>query len=450
MKQKKILIYSHQGTACIDLRIQSQAVFLKNMGYKVLVLDKNPFGKYDDRLYKQHNVNIKPIYVKSSLILKALRYANAGRRLVARKLRSVRYPISMICLVVTILSEALYLVAILFYVAILRPILQLILYNAPFYNPYDSYYKTILRGIKDFAPDVIIARDISGNAAFYKQKIDPSVVIINDLHEIFYLQGESVNLIAKFVQEEDFKYTNGIICVNDLIADKYYNTWKSRGLAVPIPNVICNQMLENMQSPQFKTTEKVNFLYHGGYSRMRNSAIYLINIWDKLDKKAVLNIRLLNYTTADSQYLLEEVHKTKSFAEKRIVILETTFGGVEQEVVSTIDMFDVGIDDTAVHMDNQYRLASANRLSTYLHSGLALMTTNGLFSSYIVNKSQAGVVFDYQNPDDMIEKINNLCQNPEQLLQMRKNAYNFAKTEFNYEVYGKNLVEMIEKLSTKI
>ena len=97
----------------------------------------------------------------------------------------------------------------------------------------------------------------------------------------------------------------------------------------------------------------------------------------------------------------------------KIVFLNPIHGGITKEIQNTMKEFDVGIIISLVKQT--------------------------------VQEANAGICFG-ESEEDIISKVNYLCEHPEELKQMKINAYKFAKETFNYDNYGKSLIKMIENI----
>jgi glycosyltransferase involved in cell wall biosynthesis len=396
---KKILIYSIHGTAKIDYRIISQAVFLKNSGYDVSILE----------LFTDIHSNTK-IYEDEGIEYHTLKL-NFFERILFRNMQSFKNK---------------------FYREITRAIQKLFID----FNIKEKVKGKVAIFLDDLKPDIIISRDIS---SYLPEKFK----IINDLHEVFYFQGKKILSKLKEIQDSDLSFTKGIICVTPQIGANFYNKFFEEGRGIVIPNAPYGKLLPKML-PNFKVNSKIRFLIHGSFIKSREAVtLRFIENFSKLNVNAILYLRFLdknaNVMDLEKQY-------AKQIADGKIVFLDPVRDGIFSEVESMTNNFDVGVITVDTSLSPQYNICSPNRLGTYLHSGMAILHNSSLFINQIVTESSSGIMFDEGKEEDIAAKIQYLCDNPEKLMKMKENSYNFAKKSFNYENYGKALIKMIESI----
>ena len=448
MKNIKIVVYSSNGTSNIDLRIISQYNFLKLHFSDVKLIEEKPdlFNNKKESFFKKiyklfFSLKGLILYFHKKICKKFIYFhKKICEKFIYLKTRKIAI-LLLICKALLIMPT--YVIYKIIKKLFLKMVNIVDKINNKFYVD-----NTIKRQLKIFDPNIIITRDMHTDNLLCYKKENPKTIFINDLHEIWYWQQKEINLKLKEKQEMWLKTCNGIITVNDYVYNDYYTFIKNH---VSIPNCHYNELFQNIKKPNFHTNpNKVKFIINGGFWKERDGIIYeIIKLWNEVDGKAILYLRLLD--THDKKKLYNKILQMQDSPIKsgRIVFLDPIIGNLEAEMDSIINQYDVGFITIDKTLSPLYNIASPNRLSTYLHSGLALLGADSKFCNDIITESQAGEIFKMQTQEDkdnFVMQINNLINNPDKIMQMKKNAYNFAKTKFNYKNYGKNLVTMIEKL----
>ena len=394
---KKVLILSISGTSLIDYRIISQAIFLKQNGFDVTVLELSfPISENSTI----NNINF--IYIEKSLCFKFIeKFSNIKNKIIREILRPIK-----------------------------RIANKLIIYISIIY---------LKRTLKNYKPNVIISRDITPHLSL----INEDIIIVNDLHEVYYYQTAEMRKDLKNIQDQSLSRTSFIINVTPQIAQSFYKDFWDKNKSIIIPNAPLLSLLQPT-APTFAKSEKVRFLIHGAYIKNRDVVTKKILLsFAKAPENAILYVRFLNQNHTDVVCLREEVLKIDT--QKKIIFLDPIQSGIAKEVESMIDNFDVGIISLDAKLAPQYNMASPNRLGTYIHAGLAVISSQSDFVAETIKSANCGLIYE-QNK--ILDCINYLCQNPNTVIEMRKAAFTFAKSTFNYDNYGRQLLERLNSMPT--
>ncbi len=416
---KKVVICSRHGTCYMDYRIVSQAVFLKNSGFDVTVLESyHKILSKRNTLYEENGIPVieAPQAPKIGGLVKLLGLG----KIMQKGFKEIR-------------PKA------------LREILRLVGFHKIMQKILDKRSKVLdifpLKELEIIKPDFIITRDLLDKATIKYKMENPEVKIIADLHEVYYFQSGYVNKALKSLQDEELKHASHIINVTPQIAQTYYQHFLDESRAIIIPNAPSLALIPD-RKPQFTPftqNQKVKFLCHGYYIEKRDVKVFnLIKDFIKYSPNHFeLYLRFGNQT-----HDIEELktYCQKSDAKERIFFLDSV-EGIYTEIDSMIDNYDIGISFLTTELGGQYTMASPNRFGTYTHAGLAILTNESLFMGEIVKEKNLGLVTQNDNFKEAMEFIAN---NPEKVLEWRQNAYNFAKESFNYEFYGKELIKLLK------
>ncbi|MBI2190642.1 MAG: glycosyltransferase [Planctomycetes bacterium] len=91
-----------------------------------------------------------------------------------------------------------------------------------------------------------------------------------------------------------------------------------------------------------------------------------------------------------------------------------------------------------------YRFACPNKLSQYLHAGLAILTNALPYVQEVVEDGRCGYVYDSVRPGSLPAALEEILADEVRLQQCRTNALEFARTRFNWQVQGRRLMDLYE------
>ena len=106
---------------------------------------------------------------------------------------------------------------------------------------------------------------------------------------------------------------------------------------------------------------------------------------------------------------------------------------------------DVGIAPI-IPICKSYYYTLPNKLMEYIQGGLAVCVSNLPDMSNIVNQYKTGVIFDINNPNDLIANLNHLLSNKQQLAEYKKASQQAAK-ELNWSIEKQKLEKIYRLLS---
>ncbi len=190
--------------------------------------------------------------------------------------------------------------------------------------------------------------------------------------------------------------------------------------------------------PRERTPGVVRFLFQGNFALHRGIE-EVIETWAKLgDSRAILLLRgphcLLRDDAMELAAALGVLGKTVRFLEPVS----------EDELVSAAREADVGlVPYKPVSLNHRY--ACPNKLSQYLHAGLAVLTNELDYVKSIVEKYECGLSYRSSEPETLIRAVRRFLNEPEFLAECRKNALAGSKASFNWQVEGATFTNLYQK-----
>jgi len=92
-----------------------------------------------------------------------------------------------------------------------------------------------------------------------------------------------------------------------------------------------------------------------------------------------------------------------------------------------------------------FTLNLPNKPIEYLSSGLPILSSIDGILGKTIRENRCGIVYDPDNPEELIEIVKNLYKNPGKLKQMSKNARQLYRKKFVAEKVYKEMVEYLEE-----
>jgi len=117
-----------------------------------------------------------------------------------------------------------------------------------------------------------------------------------------------------------------------------------------------------------------------------------------------------------------------------------------RELLTYAASADVGVEPTQGNCLS-YRYALGNKLFEYLMAGLPIAVSDQPHRRQIVERYGVGKVFDEKDPRSIARAIDRIVSDEERHQEMRHQARQAAREEFNWEVQGKKLIKAYSGLA---
>ncbi len=277
-------------------------------------------------------------------------------------------------------------------------------------------------------PQLIICHDLFALPAAVRLKKHYGCALIYDSHE-YWAEAElnpafGLKNYIQFREGQLIKQVNTVITVNPQIAGLLQKNYNIK-MPLSVPNA--EPFTENNSLQLDKLHSPIRFLLQGRVTPHRGVE-ELLTLWSTLeDKRAVLIIRAPEsayHTYLQTQYQQQVPDGSLIFAD----------AVTEDELVSAASTADIGIIPyTAPNFNHVY--ACPNKLSQYMQAGLAILYCQDTeFVGQKVEEYNCGLSYDPHDTEQFKQSIQRLINHPDKLLQMKKNAYQASKADFNWEI----------------
>jgi glycosyltransferase involved in cell wall biosynthesis len=116
---------------------------------------------------------------------------------------------------------------------------------------------------------------------------------------------------------------------------------------------------------------------------------------------------------------------------------------LEKDLIAAAQEADVGLIPYKGDRPS-YRFACPNKLSQYLHAGLAILANRIPYVEQVVARGQAGLCYDVDAPGSFVRTVEGLTSDRAGVERFRRNALAFARSEYSWERYEDALLALVE------
>ena len=291
------------------------------------------------------------------------------------------------------------------------------------------------------APSVIICHDLYALLAGVKLKKIFGCPILYDSHELWpeaFLEAPKwEGKIIAFLEQRAIRHADAVITVTPQIARHLEHLYGLRDVcAVPNAEPLVNGVVPSCHRP---LSFPLQFVLQGRVVPGRGTE-ELMEAWRHLrDHRAALIIR-----SKDNSYFAHLRSRYRDVIKEGFIVIADPVG--ESELVMAASSADVGIipyrGPSLCHV-----YACPNKLSQYMQAGLAILCNVDLqFVGGIVTQRNCGVIYDAARSESLVEAVQDLVNNPDRLQSMKHRAYEYARSEFNWEEQSHRYKALIREL----
>jgi glycosyltransferase involved in cell wall biosynthesis len=116
---------------------------------------------------------------------------------------------------------------------------------------------------------------------------------------------------------------------------------------------------------------------------------------------------------------------------------------LEKDLIGAAQEADIGLIPYKADLPS-YRFACPNKLSQYLHAGLAILANRIPYVEEVVAHGQAGLCYDVDQAGSFIRTVGALTSDRRSVERFRRNALEFARREYSWERYEAALLAVVE------
>jgi glycosyltransferase involved in cell wall biosynthesis len=168
----------------------------------------------------------------------------------------------------------------------------------------------------------------------------------------------------------------------------------------------------------------------------------LLEAWTRVDAgRAVLYLQ-----SPENQFLADlRARHREAIDQGRIVLLPPA---QPDRLIEAATFADVGV--IPYHWPSaNYRYASPNKLSQYMHAGLAILSHQLDFVSEVIGRYDCGITYDARDPGALVQAVERLVADLPRLDALKRNSFEAVRTEFNWAMQSKAYRELLEELCAR-
>jgi glycosyltransferase involved in cell wall biosynthesis len=296
----------------------------------------------------------------------------------------------------------------------------------------NDFYNKILEW-----PTHIYCCDLDTLLAGVMLKRKLNIPLIYDAYEIFPHQWSLDYRSAEYIgfywllERLLIPYTDGRITVGHGLAKYFEYAYACKPFEI-VPSTPSLNYLVNKKILERKNTPR-GILYHGYYAPQRGLDEFIDVVPHLKDCRVAFR------GIGDYEQVLRKLVQEKELT-NRIEFLPPV---QVDKLVSTASDFDIGLLPFVNSCLNT-NYAFPNKLFEYMMAGLAIASSDLVDQTHLIEEYKMGITFNINNKYEVAERINGLLCNPDQLDDMRRNAWNAAKEKYNWEISRNNLIKVLE------
>jgi glycosyltransferase involved in cell wall biosynthesis len=307
-----------------------------------------------------------------------------------------------------------------------------------------AYYALIIAALRhrgrtlSVPPAVILCHDIYALLPGVGMKRRFGSRLVYDTHEYFpesdLLAPRWQRALTRAIERRFIRHADAVITVSPPLRDELAQCYGlPKVYSVPNAEPFVPGSPEPSPPPD---AGRVRFLLQGQASPGRGIA-RLLELWAGLDDdRAELSLRI-----PDGDYPSQlRLRFEDLFSSGRVRWLTAV---TESELVSAARSAHVGIIPY-VGPSKNHLFASPNKLSQYMLAGLAILSTDLPYISSVLQEFRCGVTYDPADPASFQRAVRALVERPEELQEMRMNAFAAARDAFNWQTVGAEYRNVVE------
>jgi glycosyltransferase involved in cell wall biosynthesis len=307
---------------------------------------------------------------------------------------------------------------------------------APATETFFGYLKALPR-----APEVVHCNDLQSLLAGVLGRQRLGCRVIYDAHEYYPHSNPEGTAVERWtyhwLEKVLVRKVDAVVTVNPMMASVIGRAYGlSTVYSVPNAEPLSATPIRALRSPMTDLAAgRVRFLFQGRFARERGLE-EVISAWAGVDgEKAALFLRGPQDPPREH---LEQLARSLGLLGKSIYFLEPV---VEEELVAASAEADVGLIPYKGAVAG-YRYACPNKLSQYLHAGLAVLSNDLPYVRAVVEESNAGVIYSDNRPESLVAAVHKLSGDSQGLAKLRANAVRYAYEKFNWQAFADTLYNL--------
>lgn len=252
----------------------------------------------------------------------------------------------------------------------------------------------------------------------------------------------SINFFKRFIYKTllkiFLKYVYKVIVISELSKKRlsYTKVENNKFIIIPLLNSYFGQ---NKIYKLPNKNEKLNFVYIGSLSKLRNTEFWL-DCFNSASKKCNFKITIFS-TDENEKEKVQELDCYKRLKQNNMINI---FDKIDRDILNLkLPSFDVGI--SLIPPSQIYLESAPTKLTEYMYAGLALLANNEIiFQKNIISNSFSGELCNW-NKVDITNKIIYLTNLDYKIFKNYKiNSYKYCIDNLSYEKYINSFVDILK------
>jgi glycosyltransferase involved in cell wall biosynthesis len=269
----------------------------------------------------------------------------------------------------------------------------------------ESFFRYV-RDLPDL-PEVVHCNDLQTLLAGVLARRHLGCRVVYDAHEYYPHSNPEGTAVERWIfhwlEKVLVKKVDAVVTVNPMMASVIGRAYGlSTVYSVPNAEPLSATPIRPLRSPMTDLAAgRVRFLFQGRFARERGLE-EVISAWAGVDgEKAALFLRGPQDPPREH---LEQLARSLGLLGKSIYFLEPV---VEEELVAASAEADVGLIPYKGAVAG-YRYACPNKLSQYLHAGLAVLSNDLPYVRAVVEEANAGEIYSDNRPESLVAAVRKL------------------------------------------
>jgi len=268
------------------------------------------------------------------------------------------------------------------------------------------------------------------------------MIIIQEKSEFPFFKKQSAKISVKLYQKfYNFlvpKLYDGIFVISEKLFDYYKSRIRKRSKLLLIPVLVnVNEYKEYKISDR-----KLTIVSAGSLSQLKDGTLTLINAFSRMLERFPDYKLICVGGNPDSK----EFFTAMSLAERLNIKESVEFTGFipREELIRFQKEAAVLVlaKPSSLHADHCF----PTKVGEYLATGNPVVVTNtGEISKFLTDQENAFLA-EPDSEKSLVEKLSSVLINYEEAIRIGKRGLRLAETEFDYKIFGKPIIEFIEKL----
>lgn len=253
-----------------------------------------------------------------------------------------------------------------------------------------------------------------------------------NIKHVFHLREYGVDdYNCKYLRKDIYKYfnnyTNQFIAVSNSIKNFYILKGIDSNKINVIYDGINNDKIIRKDYIEDSNSKKISIVILSGISENKGQ-IQVIKALALIEKEIRDNIDLYLYGNGNMEY----INTLKEFIMSNELQKQVHFMGYCDDVYEKLNKYDIAITPSK---SEAFGLVTIE----YMFAGLPVIVSNTGANPEIIKDNESGLIFEYNNIENLKEKILYLYNNESVRLKLSKNAFLEANKRFTIDINTKNI-----------